>query len=87
MLNIVTRLTKKSFTHMAAHVLTYYLCVRVAQLKRQADYQGRRSLIGKSLQKAFNPKFAGFVECRPKFGGRVYHNNILGTLRIHLCPF
>ena len=23
---------------------------------------------------------------RPKLGGPVYHNNIVGTLRIHLCP-
>ena len=23
---------------------------------------------------------------RPKLGGPVYHNNIVGTLKIHLCP-
>ena len=40
----------------------------------------------KSLQQAFNPKIAGSFWSRPKFGGPVYHNNIVGTLKIHLCP-
>ena len=39
----------------------------------------------KSLQQAFNPKIAGFFGSRPKLGGPVYHNNIVGTLNIHLC--
>ena len=39
----------------------------------------------KSLQQAFNPKIAGFFYSRPKLGGPVYHNNIVGALKTHLC--
>ena len=40
----------------------------------------------KSLQQAFNPKISVSFGSRPKLGGPVYHNNIVGTLKIHLCP-
>ena len=40
----------------------------------------------KSLQQAFNPKIAEPFGSRPKLGGSVYHNNIVGTLKIHLYP-
>ena len=40
----------------------------------------------KSLQQAFNRRIAGSYGSRPKLGGPVYHNNIAGTLKIHLCP-
>ena len=40
----------------------------------------------KSLQQAFNPKNAGPFRSRPKLGGPVYYNNIMGTLKIHFCP-
>ena len=33
----------------------------------------------KSLQQASNPKIAGTFGSRPKLGGPVYHNNIVGT--------
>ena len=39
----------------------------------------------KSLQQASNPKIDGSFESRPKLGGPVYHNNIMGALKIHLC--
>ena len=39
----------------------------------------------KSLQQAFNPKIAGTFGLRPKLGGPVYSNNIMSTLKIHLC--
>ena len=39
----------------------------------------------KSLQQAFNPKISGSFELRPRLEGLVYHNNIVGTLQIHLC--
>ena len=42
--------------------------------------------VTKSLQQASNPKVAGSFRLRPKPGGSVYHNNIVGTLKIHLCP-
>ena len=51
---------------------------------------GRLSLswvkLTKSLQQASNPKIAGSFGSRPKLGGPVYHNNIVGTLKIHFCP-
>ena len=40
----------------------------------------------KSLQQGFNPEIAGSFGSRPKFGGPVYHNNIVGMLKIHFCP-
>ena len=40
----------------------------------------------KSLQQASNPKIAGSLRFRPKLGGPVYHNNIMDTLKIQLCP-
>ena len=40
----------------------------------------------KSLQQAFNPKIAESFGSRPKIGGSVYHNNIIGTLKTLLCP-
>ena len=50
---------------------------------------GRSSLscfkLTKSVQQPSNPKIAGFFGSRPKLGGPVYHNNIVGTLKIHLC--
>ena len=39
----------------------------------------------KSLQQTFNSKIAGFFGLRPKLGGPMYHNIIVGTLKIHLC--
>ena len=39
----------------------------------------------KSLQQASNLKIAGSFISRPKLAGPVYHNNIIGTLKIHLC--
>ena len=35
---------------------------------------------------AFNPKIVGTFGSRPKFGDLVYHNDIVGTLKMHLCP-
>ena len=71
----------------------YSRCVRVAQLEEVWTVNrevGRSSpswvKLTKSLQQAFNPKIAGFFGSRPKLGGPVYHNNIVGTLKIHLCP-
>ena len=39
----------------------------------------------KRLQQASNPRIARSFGSRPKFGGPVYHNNIVGMLKIHLC--
>ena len=39
----------------------------------------------KSLQQAFNPKSVGSFGLSPKLGGPVYHNNIVGTVKIRLC--
>ena len=65
--------------------------VRVAQLEEAWTVNhvvGRSSLswvkLTKSLQQAFNSKIAGSFGSRPKLGGLVYHNNIVGTLMIHL---
>ena len=38
------------------------------------------------LQQVFNPKYAGSFGSRSKLGGFVYHNNIMGKLKIHLWP-
>ena len=38
----------------------------------------------RSLQQDINPKTALSFGSRPKFGDPVYHNNIVGTLKIHL---
>ena len=43
-------------------------------------------LLTKSRQQAFNPKIARFFGSKRKLGGSVYHNNIVGTLKIHLGP-
>ena len=40
----------------------------------------------KSLQQAFSSKVTGSFGLRPKLGDPVYHNNIMGTLKIRLCP-
>ena len=40
----------------------------------------------KSLQQAFNSKIAGSLGSRPKLGCPVYHDIIVGTLTIYLCP-
>ena len=40
----------------------------------------------KSLQQVSNPKMAGSLELRPKLKVPVYHNNIVNTLKIYLCP-
>ena len=40
----------------------------------------------KKLQQASNPKTAESFRSRLKLGGPVHHNNIVGTLKIHLCP-
>ena len=40
----------------------------------------------KILQQALNPKIAWSFGSRPKLEGSVYHNNIVGMLKIHLCP-
>ena len=37
-------------------------------------------------KQAFNPKTAEPFGSRPKLGCPVYHNNIMSTLNIHLCP-
>ena len=39
----------------------------------------------KSLQQAFNPRITGYFRSSPKFGGLLYHNNIVCKLKIHLC--
>ena len=40
----------------------------------------------KSLKHAFNPIIAGSFGSRPKLGGPVYYNNVVGTLKIYFCP-
>ena len=40
----------------------------------------------KSLQQSFNPNNPGSFRSRLKLEGFVYHNNIVGTLMVHLCP-
>ena len=67
--------------------------VKVAQLKEAWTVNhavGRSSVsdikLTKNLQQAFNPKIAGSFGLIPKFGGPVYHNNIVGTLKPPL-PF
>ena len=40
----------------------------------------------KSSQQAYTPRIAGSFGPRPKIGGPMYHNNIVGMLKIHLCP-
>ena len=52
-------------------------CQRIESGLRQTD---------KKLSAGFQPKNAGSFGSRPKLGGPVYHNNIVGTLKIHLCP-
>ena len=44
------------------------------------------TLTKKILQQAFNPKIARSFGLRLELGGSVYHNNNVGTLKIHLCP-
>ena len=39
----------------------------------------------KSLQQVSHPKIAGSFGSRPKLGGSVYHDNIVGTFKIYLC--
>ena len=41
----------------------------------------RCAKLAKSFQQAFNPKFVGLSD-----QSLVYHNNIAGTLKIHLYP-
>ena len=67
--------------------------VRVAQLEEAWTVNhvvGRSSpswvKLTKSLQQASSPKIAGSFGSRPKLEGPVYHNNIVGILKIHLCP-
>ena len=62
-------------------------CIRVAQLEEAWTVNhvvGRSSpswvKLTKSLYQASNPKIA------VSFGGLVYHNNIVDTLKIYLCP-
>ena len=43
-------------------------------------------ILTKYIQQASNPKSAGSIGPRPKLGGPVYRNNIVGMLRTHLCP-
>ena len=43
-------------------------------------------IMKKSLRQAFNPKIAEFFGSKTKLGGSAYHNNIVGTLKIHLGP-
>ena len=43
-------------------------------------------ILTKSCQQAFIPKIAGSFGSKPKLEGSVYHNNIVGTLKIHLGP-
>ena len=65
------------------------MCVRVAQLE-EAWTVGRSSSgcvkLTKSLQQAFNPKISVSIGSISKLGGLVYHNNFVGTFKIHLCP-
>ena len=69
------------------------MSVKVAQLEEAWTVNhaiGRSSpswvKLTKSLQQASNPKIAGFFGSRPKLGDLVYHNNIVGTLKVHFCP-
>ena len=66
--------------------------VRVAQLEEAwtvnravGGFSSSRAKLTKSLQNVFNTKISGSFGFRPKLGGSVYNNNIVGTLRIHLC--
>ena len=42
--------------------------------------------LAKSYQQVFNSKNARSFRSRPKLGGSVYHNYIVGMLKIDLCP-
>ena len=66
--------------------------VRVAQLEEAWAVNhavGRLSPswvnLTKSLQQASYPKIAESFKSRPKLESLVYHNNIVGTLKVHLC--
>ena len=69
------------------------ICARVAQLEEAWTVNhavGRSSpswaKLTKSLQQASSHKIAASFRSRPKLGDPVYHNNIAGTLMIHLPP-
>ena len=73
-------------------VITALLSVRVEQLVEA--WTGNQAVSGsspswakltKSLQQAFNTKIAKSFESRPKLEGLVYHNNIVGSLKIYHC--
>ena len=66
--------------------------VRVVQLEEAwtVNHAGGRSSpswtkLTKSLQQAFKPKIAGSFGSRPKPEGHMFPNNIVDTLKIHLC--
>ena len=67
--------------------------VRVAQLEEAwtVNHVGGRSSpscvkLTKSLQQAFDPKISKLFGSGLKLRSPLYRNNIMGTLKIYLCP-
>ena len=58
----------------------------MAQLEETCGWQIESQLGQIDKKQALNSKIAESFGSRPKLGGPVYHNNIVGTLKIHLCP-
>ena len=54
------------------------------KMSKKGRYYRRR--LQHCHQQAFNFKNSKSLGLRPKLGGLLYHNNIVGTLNIHLCP-
>ena len=81
------------FRSMLCILYIIHVNVRVVQLEGAYAVNhaiGRLSpcctKLTRSLQQASNPKIAGSFISIPKLGDPVYHNNIAGTLKTHLCP-
>ena len=69
--------------HLQLSYVMEYLGCQGGVVGRGLGCQSQLSNKQKSLQKAFNP---GSFGSRPKLGGPVVYNNIVGSLKIHLCP-
>ena len=57
--------------------------IRSDQLLLATSQRVTVKTLTKSRQQAFNLKIAGSFWSKPKLEGPVYHNNIVGTLKIH----
>ena len=75
--------TTTSNWHLQLSYFMEYLGCQGGVVGRGLGCQSQLSNKQKSLQKAFNP---GSFGSRPKLGGPVVYNNIVGSLKIHLCP-